>query len=185
MSRNLELQRIIRLYREETGESELDMHEIARFALSKGWPMPKPKSPIDLLAEQITGRGTSGSAKRPRHEAPISRVSRRTCLRCEGPIDLLLDRHRRPGDDLRQYAEVYGSPDESRWWTMASNSRLTLIIGMASARPKSISNCRWIWTPTSNGGRTHWTMKSRRRLNHPSSNGLVRRPERFPFVVLR
>jgi len=53
MSQVQELQRIIRLYREETGEAELDMHEIALFALSKGWPMPKPKSPIDLLAALI------------------------------------------------------------------------------------------------------------------------------------
>jgi hypothetical protein len=53
MSKVHELQKIIRLYREETGETELDMHEIARFALNKGWPMPKPKSPIDLLASDI------------------------------------------------------------------------------------------------------------------------------------
>ena len=70
MSKVHELQRIIRLYREETGETELDMHEIARFALSKGWPMPKPKSPIDLLAAQIKDAARAevrkdGSTKRP------------------------------------------------------------------------------------------------------------------------
>lgn len=53
MSKNQELQKIIRLYREETGRSELDLHEVARFALGKGWPMPQPKNPIDLLAAQI------------------------------------------------------------------------------------------------------------------------------------
>lgn len=53
MSQVQELQKIIRLYREETGRAELDLHEIARFALGKGWPMPKPKSPIDMLAAQI------------------------------------------------------------------------------------------------------------------------------------
>lgn len=53
MSRVQELQRIIRLYREETGKSELDLHDVALFALGKGWPMPEPKRPIDLLAEQI------------------------------------------------------------------------------------------------------------------------------------
>lgn len=53
MSQVQDLQKIIRLYREETGHAELDLHEIARFALRKGYPMPKPKSPIDMLAAQI------------------------------------------------------------------------------------------------------------------------------------
>ena len=53
MSQAQELQKLIRLYREETGHVELDLHEVARFALGKGWPMPKPKSPIDMLAAQI------------------------------------------------------------------------------------------------------------------------------------
>src|SRR4051794_21869420 len=53
MSKVHELQRLIRLYRETTGRSELDMHQIARFAMGKGWPMPQPKSPLDLLAAQF------------------------------------------------------------------------------------------------------------------------------------
>ena len=78
MSQVQELQKLIRLYREETGETELDLHEVARFALRKGWPMPKPKSPIDLLAAQIKDaarqevrkdRGT-GRAYRAEHAVP-------------------------------------------------------------------------------------------------------------------
>jgi hypothetical protein len=53
MSQAQELQKLIRLYREETGHAELDLHEVARYALGKGWPMPKPKSAIDMLAAQI------------------------------------------------------------------------------------------------------------------------------------
>lgn len=53
MSQALELQKMLRLYREETGQAELDLHEVARYLLGKGWPMPKPKSPIDMLAAQI------------------------------------------------------------------------------------------------------------------------------------
>jgi hypothetical protein len=53
MSKTHELQKLIRLYRETTGRSEIDMHEVARFALSKGWPMPTPKSALDLLAAQF------------------------------------------------------------------------------------------------------------------------------------
>lgn len=53
MSKAQEMQKIIRLYREETGQTELDMHEIATFAMRKGWPMPTPKSPLDILAAQF------------------------------------------------------------------------------------------------------------------------------------
>jgi hypothetical protein len=53
MSQTQELQKLIRLYREHTGKAELDLHEVARFAVSKGWPMPRPKDPIDMLASQF------------------------------------------------------------------------------------------------------------------------------------
>jgi len=53
MSKALEMQKIIRMYREETGRAELDMHDIAAFAMRKGWPMPIPKSPLDMLAAQF------------------------------------------------------------------------------------------------------------------------------------
>jgi hypothetical protein len=78
MSQMHELQKLIRLYREETGETELDLHKVALFALSKGWPMPQPKSPLDLLAAQIRDaarqevrkdRGT-GRAYRAYHAVP-------------------------------------------------------------------------------------------------------------------
>lgn len=83
MSQVQELQKIIRLYREETGRAELDLHEIARFALGKGWPMPKPKSPIDMLAAQIRDaarqevrkdKGT-GRAYRAYHAVPARDAS--------------------------------------------------------------------------------------------------------------
>ena len=48
------MQRFLRYYREETGEQELDMHKVAEFAASKGWPLPSPQSPIDLLAKRFT-----------------------------------------------------------------------------------------------------------------------------------
>jgi hypothetical protein len=48
------MQGIIRLYREETGIQSVDMHEVAKYAVSKGWPLPKPKDPIDRLAEQFS-----------------------------------------------------------------------------------------------------------------------------------
>lgn len=53
MSKVEELQKLIRLYREETGKAELDMHDIALFCFKKGWPMPTPKTPLDMMAAQL------------------------------------------------------------------------------------------------------------------------------------
>ena len=49
-----ELQRWIREYRRVTGLKEVDHHELARWLKAKGWPMPKPRNDIDLLAKQIS-----------------------------------------------------------------------------------------------------------------------------------
>ena len=49
-----EMQSLIRAYRASSGNREVDMHEVARFAAGKGWPLPKPKSALDRLAEQFS-----------------------------------------------------------------------------------------------------------------------------------
>lgn len=54
MSKRQEMQRLIRHYKDDTGEHELDMHKVAEFAAEKGWPLPVPASPLDLLAKQFT-----------------------------------------------------------------------------------------------------------------------------------
>ena len=54
MSKRKEMQRFIRAYKDETGERELDMHKVAKWAAGKGWPLPKPADPLDLLAKQFT-----------------------------------------------------------------------------------------------------------------------------------
>jgi len=54
MSKRQEMQRLIRAYMDETGEHEVDMHKVAIYAHEKGWPLPKPMSPFDLLAKQFT-----------------------------------------------------------------------------------------------------------------------------------
>lgn len=53
MSKRQERQRLIRHYKDTTGEREVDMHKVAEFAKSLGWKMPKPPSEIDLLAKQF------------------------------------------------------------------------------------------------------------------------------------
>ncbi len=54
MSKRREMQRLIRAYKDETGERELDMHKVAKWAVAKGWSLPKPPDPMDVLAREFT-----------------------------------------------------------------------------------------------------------------------------------
>src|SRR5258708_10882489 len=49
-----EMQFIIRQWKEATGKIEIDMHEVAEYAASKGWPIPPPVSGIDTLAKEFS-----------------------------------------------------------------------------------------------------------------------------------
>ncbi|MEW6405430.1 MAG: hypothetical protein AB1649_26865 [Chloroflexota bacterium] len=51
VTRNQERLRIIRWYMEETGKIEVDMHDVAEFAIKKGHKAPAPESPVDRLAK--------------------------------------------------------------------------------------------------------------------------------------
>jgi len=51
MSTKQDMQRLIRVYKDETGEREVDMQKVARFAVANGWPLPVPTSPIDALSK--------------------------------------------------------------------------------------------------------------------------------------
>ncbi len=54
MSKKREMQRLIRAYKDETGERQIDMNNVAKWAAGKGWPLPTPKNPLDLLAKQFS-----------------------------------------------------------------------------------------------------------------------------------
>lgn len=47
------MQRTFRMYKEQTGKKEIDMKEVAKWAIAQGWPLPKPVSPIDRLAHDF------------------------------------------------------------------------------------------------------------------------------------
>jgi hypothetical protein len=51
MSKVTERQKFIRHWMDETGETEVDMHAVARFALQKGWSVPPPITDEDRLAK--------------------------------------------------------------------------------------------------------------------------------------
>ena len=53
-TKNQRLQNIIRLYRQRTGNESVDMHEVAKFAADMGYQLPKPKTAIERLAEQLS-----------------------------------------------------------------------------------------------------------------------------------
>ena len=53
MSKSQEIQKIIRLYKEETGFRSVDMRRVAEWAVIHGWPVPKPIDPMDRLAKDF------------------------------------------------------------------------------------------------------------------------------------
>lgn len=79
MSKTADMQRLIKYYKDETGEQEVDMHKIAKYAIQKGWPMPKPKDPLDMLASQFSKAArqevrhdkSTGKPYRANHALPV------------------------------------------------------------------------------------------------------------------
>ncbi len=45
---------MIRHYKDETGEFEVDMKKVAKFAQLMGYKMPVPKDPLDILASELS-----------------------------------------------------------------------------------------------------------------------------------
>jgi hypothetical protein len=54
MSKKGDMQRVIRAYKDETGEREIDMRRVARWAVAKGWHLPTPPNPLDILTKEFT-----------------------------------------------------------------------------------------------------------------------------------
>jgi hypothetical protein len=53
-TKHQQMQRLIRLYKDETKKTEVNMHEVAQFAVGKGWPLPRPIAAIDRLAKEFS-----------------------------------------------------------------------------------------------------------------------------------
>ena len=54
MTKVQQMQNIIKRYREETGKESVNMHDVAKYAAKMGWPLPKPKTALERLAEQFS-----------------------------------------------------------------------------------------------------------------------------------
>lgn len=80
MSNRRKSQLLIREYREATGVTEIDMRKVAQYAADRGWPLPKPRSAIDLLAKQFTDAARqenkydqeTGKPYRVNHAVPVA-----------------------------------------------------------------------------------------------------------------
>jgi hypothetical protein len=50
-----QMQHLIGMYIEETGKTEVDMKEVAKFAVERvGWQLATPESPLDRLAKEFS-----------------------------------------------------------------------------------------------------------------------------------
>lgn len=75
MPTNKERQRIIRAYIDETGEDGFDLTKVVRWAVLKGWQLPKPEDPFaveakkfaDAAREQISYDKDTGKPYRQYH----------------------------------------------------------------------------------------------------------------------
>lgn len=55
MSKTYDLQKLIRAYKKATGETEIDMHTVARWGVKHlGVKLPQPVDPVDVLAKQLS-----------------------------------------------------------------------------------------------------------------------------------
>lgn len=55
LTKDQEMQQIIRLYNQETGETEVDMHKVVRYAVSRlDMKLPTHANPLDLLATRFS-----------------------------------------------------------------------------------------------------------------------------------
>lgn len=125
MSKKKDLQRLIRHYKDETGEIQVDMKKVAKFAELMGWEMPVPKDPLDILAQELARAARdeikhdedTGRPYRVNHAVPIKQGQQSLFVWIdidEAPRPMMvkslnLRREQMVGDGLQL------SYDEDRW----------------------------------------------------------------------
>lgn len=65
-TKNERYQKLFPLYRKETGKSAVDMHEVAQWMMQRGIEAPKPKTPVELLAEQLSSAARDEHRRDPK-----------------------------------------------------------------------------------------------------------------------
>ena len=129
-TKNQRLQNIIRLYRQRTGNESVDMHEVAKFAAEIGYKLPKPKSAIDMLAEQFS----SAAREEVRRDAVTGRPYRANLAVVQwingNQLTLWHDIDVAP----RRIAHKAFVQRRSRWSATPCSSRSTSTTGIAFTR---------------------------------------------------
>jgi hypothetical protein len=82
------MQRFFKHYKEVKHKTAVDMHDVAKFAISKGWPVPAPIDPIERLAkefssaarEEIRHDKKTGKPYRANHALPEIRGGKQLTL---------------------------------------------------------------------------------------------------------
>lgn len=54
MSKTKERLKMIRMYKEETRATDIDHHDVALWAVRRGWKLPTPPTAIDLLVKELS-----------------------------------------------------------------------------------------------------------------------------------
>jgi hypothetical protein len=75
------MQRIVRVFKETTGQTVVDLHEVVQWAVKRGWPLPRPVDPYDRLVkefaaaerEEIRHDEVTGRPYRANHAVPVMR----------------------------------------------------------------------------------------------------------------
>ncbi len=81
MTKHQQMQALIRHYKDETGKKEIEMSDVAAFAVAKGWRLPVPADPLELLAkefsaaarEEIKHDKVTGKPYRVNHAVTVAR----------------------------------------------------------------------------------------------------------------
>jgi hypothetical protein len=53
-TKHQQMQRIIHQFKYETGKKEVDMHDVVKWAIAHGWPLPTPADPLERLAQEFS-----------------------------------------------------------------------------------------------------------------------------------
>jgi hypothetical protein len=70
MSKKRDMQRIIRAWKDETKATAIDMDKVALHAAGKGWPLPTPKSALEILSKQFADAAREQTERDPKTGRP-------------------------------------------------------------------------------------------------------------------
>lgn len=51
-----DMERLMRVFKEQTGKEEVEIGELAQFALDRGYTAPEPETPLSMLTKQFARR---------------------------------------------------------------------------------------------------------------------------------